>query len=60
MINDPGFWDSTGLSGYENQVRGAFYDIMRGRDDEDTRQSMEVLEDALRRYESNTGVRPLW
>jgi len=60
LINDPGFWDRSGLGGWMNQVRAAFGDIQHGRDDDETREAMGVLEDALRQYENDTGVRPLW
>jgi hypothetical protein len=49
-----------GLGGYEAQMRADFPEIMVGKDTDTSEESKEILEDIVRRYENETGVRPIW
>jgi hypothetical protein len=60
LIQDPKFYALTGIGGYQAQIQGDFPHIMAGDDDDSTKESIQILEDALLQYERQTGVRPIW
>jgi hypothetical protein len=60
LVHDPKFYAITGIDGYRAQIQGDFPHILAGSDDDSTKESIRILEDALLKYEQQTGVRPIW
>lgn len=60
LVHDPKFYDTVGMGGLMAQIEGDFPAIIAGDQDDRTLESIQLLEDALLRYERETGIRPLW
>ena len=60
LIGDPKTYDLTGMGAYMGQIQADFGNIINGDDDDQTKESIGLLEDMLQRYEHETGVRPRW
>ena len=60
LVENPNTYHLLGMGGVQGQLQADFPDIMAGESTDTTDDSKEILEDMLRRYENETGVRPIW